>query len=58
VTFAECAEVELSARAAPEPFPEHAVIDFGGLSKNQTEKKAKQLKSKAELRNWMYQAAG
>ena len=56
VTCDECAAEGLTARPDPEPFPEHAVIDFTGFSDNQREKKSKKLKAKAEARNWMYQA--
>ena len=31
VTVEECTEESLPVRPDPEPFPEHAVIDFGGL---------------------------
>lgn len=56
ITVSECVEVELSARHAPEEFPEHAVIDFSGHSKSQVEKKAKQLTAYAFARGWLYQA--
>jgi hypothetical protein len=62
VTVAECSDLELSAWPDPDPeppekFPEHAVIDFSAFSKNQIEKKAKQLRAKAKARNWLYQAS-
>lgn len=56
VTVAECSTLELPARPDPEPFPEHAVIDFSGLAENQIEKKGKRLKAKAEGRGWLHQA--
>jgi hypothetical protein len=55
VTVDECAAEGLSARPDPAPFPEHAVIDFTGLTDNQIEKKGKKLKAKAEVRGWQYQ---
>lgn len=56
VTVAECSTLDLPARPDPEPFPEHAVIDFSGLAENQIEKKGKRLKVKAEERGWLHQA--
>jgi hypothetical protein len=55
VTVDECTAEGLTARPDPEPFPEHAVIDFTGLTDNQVEKKGKKLKAKAEARGWLYQ---
>lgn len=57
VTVNECNEVELEAVPDPEPFPEHAIIDFSLFDKNQIEKKAKKLKIKAEARDWLYRPA-
>jgi hypothetical protein len=57
VTVDECAAEALSTRPDPEPFPEHVVIDFMGLTNNQCEKKSKKLKTKAEARGWLYQTA-
>jgi hypothetical protein len=54
-TFDECTAEGLTVRPDPEPFPEHAVIDFTGCSANQIEKKSKKLKAKAESRGWQYQ---
>jgi hypothetical protein len=54
VTVLECQESDLLTRPDPAPFPEHALIDFSAYSKNETEKKAKLLKAKAEARNWLY----
>lgn len=56
VSVAECSTLDLPARPDPEPFPEHAVIDFSGLAENQIEKKGKRLKAKAEERGWLHQA--
>jgi hypothetical protein len=58
ITVSECSAEGLSARPDPDPFPEHVVIDFKGLTENQCEKKSKKLRAKAEARGWLYQAAG
>ena len=58
VTVAECKEVKLPAKPDPKPFPEHAIIDFTSCPSNsQMAKKAKKLKEKAVLRDWLYRAA-
>ena len=54
VTVEECQSLELSVQPEPEPFPEHAIIDFGDLGENQIRKKAKRLKAAAETRGWQY----
>jgi hypothetical protein len=54
VTLAECETLELPVTPDPTPFPEHALIDFSVHGKSATEKKAKQLKAKAEARGWLY----
>lgn len=51
----ECTEEGLEVRPDPAPFPEHALIDFTGLSSGQCEKKGKKLKAKAEKRGWLHQ---
>ncbi len=56
VTVSECAALELPVRSDPEPFPEHAVIDFQALGGGQREKKGKQLRDRAERRGWLYEA--
>ncbi|MDD3034895.1 MAG: hypothetical protein PHT25_09900 [Bacteroidales bacterium] len=56
VTIAECNDVQLPVQPDPEPFPEHAVIEFADLGKRDIEKRAKQLRIKAELRGWLFQA--
>ncbi len=54
VTVQECADLQLFARPDPAPFPEHAVIDFTGLSRGDIERKAKELRRLAEERGWLY----
>ena len=56
VTVGECATQRLSADPDPQPFPEHVLIDFTGLTGNQKTKKAKRLKAIAQNRGWQYQA--
>lgn len=57
VNVAECLGLGLSVQPDPIPFPEHAFIDFSAYSKKETEKKAKQLRVKADARGWLYQEA-
>lgn len=57
VTQSECSTLTLPVVADPDPFPEHALIDFSAHSKSATEKKAKQLKAKAVARGWLYRDA-
>lgn len=54
VTVAECDALALPVRPDPLPFPEHAVIDFSAYAKGQVERKAKQLRARAEERGWLY----
>lgn len=54
VTCDECSDQQLPVRPDPEPFPEHVVIDFSGLSNNQCEKKGKRLCTIAVQRGWLY----
>ncbi|HEX6041512.1 hypothetical protein [Longimicrobium sp.] len=57
VNVAECAALHLPVEPDPEPFPEHVVIDFSGMDKPAIEKLAKKLRSIADARGWLYQAA-
>jgi hypothetical protein len=54
VTISECGQLELPVYPDSESFPEHALIDFSAYGKSVTEKKAKQLRAKAEARDWLY----
>lgn len=60
VTVAECQELGLEARPDPEPFPEHAVIDFSALveqeSKSAIKRCGKKLCQLARDRDWLFQA--
>lgn len=54
VNVKECNDLSLPVVSDPEPFPEHALIDFSEYSYPQSEKLAKQLRQKAVERNWLY----
>ena len=56
VTVSECESLDLKVEADPEPFPEHAIIDFTGLGRKVVESKGKKLKSIADARGWLLQA--
>lgn len=56
VRVEECAAVNLPARHAPEPFPEHVVIDFSSLGRSAIGKVAKRLRDAASRRGWLYRA--
>ncbi|MXZ22127.1 MAG: hypothetical protein F4Y84_16245 [Caldilineaceae bacterium SB0665_bin_25] len=54
VTVAECHDQDLRPEHDPDPFPEHAVIDFSGLSKRDIRSAAKKLAECANKRGWQY----
>ena len=54
VSVAERNQLELPVRPDPNLFPEHAVIDFTGLSRGAMERKADALKIFAITRGWLY----
>ena len=54
VSVAECNDLQLPARPDPAPFPEHAVINFTGLSNSKRERKADRLKAAANERGWLF----
>lgn len=54
VTVAECHDQDLRPEHDPDPFPEHAVIDFSGLSKSGIKSTAKKLAECANNRGWQY----
>ena len=56
VTVAECAGLGLAARPDPDPFPEHAVIDFGARGAGAIGRAAKQLGALANERGWLHRA--
>lgn len=56
VTVGECVAEGVPARPDPEPFPEHAVIDFTGKDKKTKKKIAGFLRDKAVVRDWLFQA--
>lgn len=51
----ECIGLGLEARPDPAPFPEHAVIDFAGLTDSEIKAAAKRLRAEATARGWCYQ---
>lgn len=55
VTRQECESLSLDARPDPEPFPEHAVIDFTSLPRKDIERKSRVLRDHAFRRGWLYQ---
>lgn len=58
MSCADCVELSLPVieDAEPYPYPEHCSIDFSAYTKPDIERKAKVLRSKAQLRGWLYQA--
>jgi hypothetical protein len=54
VSVEECNEIGLTPQPDPEPFPEHAVIDFSALGESAIKSKGKLLKNKAVARGWLY----
>ena len=54
VVVVECQDLGLGVKPDPEPFPEHAVIDFSNLPNAQIEKKAKKLRECAQARGYLY----
>ena len=54
LTVEECAAEGLPARADPEPFPEHAVVDFTSANEERWRTKSKKLQAKALARGWVY----
>lgn len=56
VSKSQCDEQIIPVIDDPATFPEHAYLDFSGMSKKDIERKAKVLTSKAQDRDWLYQA--
>ncbi len=55
VTVGECVELLLPARPDPEPFREHAVIDFTGKTKSERKRASEILRGKAQARGWQFE---
>ncbi len=53
VTVAECEDVGIAVILDGKPFPEHAYLDFTGLTRNAIRRKADQLKQIAADRGWV-----
>lgn len=56
ITVDQCRAEGLSASSDPDPFPEHAIVDFTGLTDKECYKKSKKLQAKAIDRGWLYLA--
>jgi hypothetical protein len=55
LTVDECAAEDLPALPDPlEDCPQHAIIDFTGLTDSQCHKKSKKLQAKARARDWLH----
>jgi hypothetical protein len=56
VSHEQCIEQSVPVIYNGIPFAEHAYLSFSNMSKKEIERKAKVLMSKAQERNWLYQA--
>jgi len=56
VSYEQCVEQSVPVCLDGIPFPEHAYLDFSNMGKGEIKRKAKILSSKAQERNWLYQA--
>ena len=54
VSVSECLDTGLAVEPDPDTFPEHTLIDFTGLSKNQIKRKAGGLTDAANARGWQF----
>lgn len=54
VSYGQCSEQSVPVIFNGVPFPEHAYLNFSGMSKKEIERKAKVLMSKAQDRNWLF----
>jgi hypothetical protein len=54
VSVRECTALALPVRPDPDPFPEHAVIDYSDVQKSAVERISKKLKANAAARDWLY----
>jgi len=50
----ECDSLELPVTEAPEPFPEHVIIDFNAFGSSAIKRKSKKLRNYAVERGWLY----
>jgi hypothetical protein len=57
LSISDCMAESLAVKADPEPFPEHAVIDFSGLGDKDSRRKSKKLQAKAVRRGWLHRAS-
>lgn len=56
VTVDECQQADLLAVPDPEPFPEHAYIDFSKCEDKQMKVKAMLLQTLADRRGWLHKS--
>jgi len=56
VTQRECTDLDLDVRSDPEPFPEHAVIDFTDFTDSHIKTVSKRLRECAVERDWVFHA--
>jgi len=54
IAVADCSSLALPVAPDPAPFPEHCVVDFSGLARNEADKKAKLLARFATERDWLF----
>ena len=54
----ECKRMGLKCVLDRDPYPEHALISFGGFTKSRVKKASKSLRAAAESRGWVFQPDG
>ena len=54
ITVADCTSQGLQVHPDPQDFPEHVLVDFGGLERRRIETVAKRFRAAAEERGWLY----
>ena len=54
ITVTECNTQELEVRCDTQQFQEHAIIDFGTLTRNTIKRKAQNLKDATNTRGWSF----
>ena len=54
VSVSECRSIELSVSSDPTDYAEHALIEFGELSRRQSSTKSKRLSRYANVRGWLF----
>lgn len=55
VTCKDCTDLDLEPKEDPDPFPEHAIIDFPGIESKSAKKRiAQELRDKSRKYGWPY----